>query len=105
MQHIPIGSSIVPHDVHTTGYMRVAVIAADVVHTLLVYSAAFGDAGVEAISVALHLFSIEDVVPSRSTEGKIITPDTVRTSEVKDETLAVADTHVTNEGKEPRDEG
>ena len=83
-------------------HMAMAIVAADVVHTLPVGSISPHHIFVEFIMATFC--DVKDDVLVSLTEREIILADIIRPSKVMDHAISAADTRVSDEGQDPRDE-
>ena len=82
--------------VEHTRHMTVAIVAANVVHTLPISAISTQDIVVELGKLAL--LDVEGDVLVRLTKGKVILTDEVGSSEIMDDTISTADASVPDHG-------
>ena len=120
--HVPIGAGLVAHVVEGECDVRVAVVAADVVHVLLVLDARIVHAAVPLLGAGARRTELllnggvsgdglgdgdaverELQIARGASKGHVVLAHEVGAGEVADDAVAVGDAHVAHTGAEPCD--
>jgi hypothetical protein len=122
LEHVPIGARLVAHVVERECDVRVAVVAAEVVHVLLVLDACVEHAAVPLLGAGARRTQLllnggvssdglgdgdaverELQVARGASKGHVVLAHEVRAGEVADDAVGVRDAHVAHTGAEPCD--